>query len=137
MAVEIGHGTSEMSKLTFPPFVLVDGIPNFRDIGGYHVQHTCSTAKSVRRSFVFRSAQPSKVTADGIKTLQSLGVTHFYDLRSRTEIDREEGPGWTGLPAGHGCERVFAPVFLDRDYSPEAIAIRFRHYARDGTEVFA
>ena len=27
-----------------------------------------------------------------------------------------------------GCERVFVPVFADLDYSPEALALRFKQY---------
>ncbi len=36
-----------------------------------------------------------------------------------------------------GIQRVYAPIFKDRDYSPEAIALRLKDYtSEDGTEGF-
>lgn len=70
---------------------------------------------------------------------EHLGITRVYDLRSAVEIDRSRGKM---LLAGDwqprewpGCERVFVPVFLDQDYSPEALAVRFGQYSHDSSEV--
>ncbi|MDA4132199.1 MAG: hypothetical protein OK454_03620, partial [Thaumarchaeota archaeon] len=34
-----------------------------------------------------------------------------------------------------GCERRFVPVFLEEDYSPEAIAKRYKNFSATGAEV--
>ncbi len=46
----------DMADLPSPPFVDVPGIANFRDIGG----------NGIRRGSVFRSADPSKATEEGL-----------------------------------------------------------------------
>lgn len=74
------------------------------------------------------------VTKDGITTMQRLGITHIYDLRSNNEIERAEAAGRGGVVEWQGCERVFVPVFEDKDYSPEKLAVRYQHYS-SGTEV--
>lgn len=131
-----GQKDSKMADLVCPPFISVSGIPNFRDIGGYAVDElSSSSARSIRKNLIYRCGEPSRVTEDGIQTLQSLGITYIYDLRSKTEIERNKGAGWGGIKEWSGCERVFAPVFLDMDYSPEALAIRYKDYAGEGTEV--
>jgi hypothetical protein len=65
--------------------------------------------------------------------MQRLGITHIYDLRSNNEIQRSEAAGRGGVVEWEGCERVFVPVFEDRDYSPEKLALRYQNYAADGT----
>jgi len=117
--------------LSSPPFVSISGIHNFRDLGGYAVSPTLS----VRRNVIYRCGEPSKVTPNGIEMLKSLGVTHIYDLRSKVEIERNKDVNWGGIKEWDGCERVFAPVFIDQDYSPENLALRFKDYASEGTEV--
>jgi hypothetical protein len=38
--------------------------------------------------------------------------------------------------AAHGMTREWTPVFAAADYGPEQVAVRYRHYTRDGTEGF-
>ncbi|KAH8590748.1 protein-tyrosine phosphatase-like protein [Bisporella sp. PMI_857] len=116
-----------------PPFISIDGIPNFRDLGGYPL--ATSNSHSVRTGIIYRCGEPTAVTENGIATLKKLGITHFYDLRSLNEIEKNIAAGRGGVKEWEGCERVFVPVFQDRDYSPEALAIRFKDYA-DGAEGF-
>ncbi len=116
-----------------PPFITVAGIPNFRDLGGYPVSYPRD--HSIRREVIYRCAEPSNVTHDGITTMQRLGITHIYDLRSYNEIERNKAAGRGGVVEWEGCERVFVPVFEDKDYSPEALATRFKDYAAGGPEV--
>ncbi|KAF4965703.1 hypothetical protein FZEAL_10736 [Fusarium zealandicum] len=98
-----------------PPFIPVPGIPNFRDLGGH----------TIKPGLVFRSGDPSRLTPAGISALQDLRISHVYDLRSQAELQRYS----SGVREWPGARRVYAPVFLDRDYSPEAIALRFQHYS--------
>ncbi|KAI2619704.1 tyrosine phosphatase family-domain-containing protein [Hypoxylon sp. NC1633] len=140
------------NELPSPPFQAVPGLPNFRDIGGYPVSGlgsgSASTSDSgplgdgerskvVRTGLIYRSSEPSKVTADGVSILQSLGIEKVYDLRSAIEIDRgvRDGHGWQ-VKEWEGARRIFLPVFLDQDYSPEALALRYRNYSAESAEGF-
>lgn len=118
---------------TLPPFVQIAGIPNFRDLGGYPL--AASPKHSVRREIIYRCAEPSQVTKDGIQSMQRLGITHIYDLRSVPEIKRSEEAGRGGVTEWEGCQRVFVPVFKDVDYSPESLAVRLKDYASEDKEV--
>ena len=156
-----GHNTRLEKKMAHlsPPFHDVDGVPNFRDIGPQLIssadEGTCR--RRVRPGIVFRSCEPSKVTPRGRATLKRLGIRRVYDLRSVHEVQRAASaaaprrsprlrtaravaastvPGRARRIAGwHGAQRVFAPVFANQDYSPEAIALRFQLYGSEKAEV--
>ena len=116
---------SAPQSLPSPPFIPVAGMLNCRDLGGLPVAG--QPGKITRHGLVFRSADPSKLTDDGVRTLQGLGITHVYDLRSTVELEKARAAeGWDKPKEWEGAARVFAPVFLDQDYSPGALAIRFR-----------
>ncbi|KAI1662503.1 tyrosine phosphatase family-domain-containing protein [Daldinia decipiens] len=120
-------------ELPSPPFVPISGLPNFRDLGGYPV----GDSKVVRRGLVFRSSEPSKVTDDGVSKLQDLGIAKVFDLRSAVEIEKglRDGYGWK-IKEWDGASRHFVPVFLDQDYSPEALAVRYKNYSSEHAEGF-
>ena len=126
--------------LPSPPFVIIDGISNFRDIGGYPTTPGYCT----RRGLVYRSADFSTCTTKSLEQLEQLRIAAIFDVRSRQEIEKaEQAPEkrqgnenyqlWTSLPGGP--KYYFVPVFEDEDYSPEALLNRFKNYAREGTEV--
>jgi len=124
-----------MTEILSPPFVHVEGVHNFRDLGGYLIRtHTNAGPLSVRRNLIFRCAEPSKITTAGAQTLRSLGITTLFDLRSGPELEKQKAR----TPVVHvdGIRREFAPVFADEDYSPESIALRYKDYASSGTEGF-
>ncbi|KAI0600696.1 tyrosine phosphatase [Biscogniauxia sp. FL1348] len=148
--------------LPSPPFVHIPGLPNFRDAGGYPVVTPPSTStsttkpgpKMVRRGILYRSSEPSGVSDDGVAALRRLGIREVYDLRSEAEITRglgaaaateakEKGEkveeiatkGWK-IKEWEGARRVYVPVFLDLDYSPEALALRYKNYTTDSDEGF-
>lgn len=139
----------------------MDGIANFRDIGGYPISSSSSspntTTRSIRRNLLYRAADPSLITPTGLETLKSLNVTHVFDLRSEPEIQRK-GPEFASVPisapfttipaptpspASGGTSnssgeisRVWTPVFAVEDYSPEQIALRYKAYASQGSAGF-
>ncbi|GAW26703.1 putative tyrosine phosphatase [Rosellinia necatrix] len=133
--------------LPCPPFISVPGLPNFRDAGGYEVVSDSPIAPSaegrrriniIKRGVLFRSSEPSKLTDAGAAQLsQQLGIKLVYDLRSAAEIARSVDSA-RGFPLREweGSERKFVPVFLDQDYSPEALAVRYKNYASDSDEGF-
>ncbi|TPX09758.1 uncharacterized protein E0L32_009097 [Thyridium curvatum] len=158
--------------LPSPPFIHIEGLPNFRDIGGYPITTTTSggpgpAKKMVRRGLVYRSSEPSRLTDQGVAKLQQLGVAKVYDLRSEVEVSKAAAAaeaaeaeqqqqqqqqqaadragteqkqfhhaGTYKVKEWEGAERVFVPVFLDEDYSPEAMAVRFKNFAHEGAEGF-
>ncbi|KAB5559774.1 tyrosine phosphatase [Coniochaeta sp. 2T2.1] len=131
-----------------PPFIAVPALPNLRDIGGQPVQRQVDAEgeqpqqgkKIIRPGIVFRSAEPSKVSEEGVSMLtKDLGITHVFDLRSKVEIHRarEQTSAADWKPREWpGSKRVFVPVFLDQDYSPEALAVRFGQYSHHSSEGF-
>jgi len=94
------------------PFIAVDGVFNFRDIGGYASSQ--DPTLSVPRGRVFRCAAPGRVTPSGTQQIRDLGITKVFDLRSRTEIERtaDFGPVVDIV----GIERVSVPVYVDSEY---------------------
>jgi Tyrosine phosphatase family len=120
-------------NLPTPPFINVANIPNFRDLGGYAISQL--PKHSIRRNFIYRCAEPSRITSEGVSTLRSLGITHAYDLRSPKELERRNSTGLGGITEWDGCERVFVPVFSAQNSSPEDLALRYKDYGSDGTEV--
>ncbi|KAI0838080.1 tyrosine phosphatase family-domain-containing protein [Hypoxylon sp. FL0890] len=130
------------NELPSPPFHPIPGLPNFRDIGGYPVggspqDGSNARHKVVRRGLIYRSSEPSKVTEDGVSKLKSLGIEKVYDLRSAVEIEagQRDGFGWK-VKEIDGARREFVPVFLDQDYSPEALALRYKNYSSESAEGF-
>lgn len=96
--------TRSASDLPSPPFITVAGIPNFRDLGGYPV--AASADHSVRREVIYRCGEPSQVTEHGITTMNNLGVTHIYDLRSIPEIERNKSGGRGGIVEWDGTMSI-------------------------------
>ncbi|KAI1771645.1 protein-tyrosine phosphatase-like protein [Hypoxylon cercidicola] len=132
------------NTLPSPPFLAISGLPNFRDIGGYPVVSSTSagddgskTSKVVRRGLVYRASEPSKLTDDGVSKLRGLGIEKVFDLRSAVEIEKgtKDGFGWQ-VKEWEGAERLYVPVFLDQDYSPEALAVRYRNYSAEESQGF-
>ncbi|EGZ67526.1 hypothetical protein NEUTE2DRAFT_153109 [Neurospora tetrasperma FGSC 2509] len=109
--------------LPSPPFISAPGLINLRDIGGYEIPSTSGRKKMVRKGVVFRSADPTQLTDEGVAVMQKLGITHVYDFRSKLEFGKTpetEPKEWAG------AQRCHVPVFPDVDMSPEALAVRFQ-----------
>ncbi|RCK65865.1 hypothetical protein Cantr_01579 [Candida viswanathii] len=117
-----------------PRWKNIDGVNNFRDIGGWRVHNpTFKLAGSknssssnlvyyVRPHYAFRCANIAGLTNKGMLSLQSLGVAAIFDLRSDGEVALD---GYPENLAQYGIKRIHAPVFTSDDYSPQAIAIRY------------
>lgn len=102
-------------RLPSPPFIRVDGMHNFRDCGGYPIAD--QPGKMVRRGTVYRSANPSKITAKGIAQLQALRVAKVFDLRSALEIQESTKKGFGHVKVWDGAVRIPVSVFTDDFYA--------------------
>lgn len=69
-----------MPDLPTPPFVDIPGTANFRDAGG----QATKSGKNVRTGLIFRSADPSKATEEGLNKMgKELGKVCLVDYNSR------------------------------------------------------
>lgn len=103
---------------SIPRWKDVDGVSNFRDLGGWQTR----TADYVKPHRIFRCADLSNITEAGKKALRGLKVTKVFDLRSNPEITKN------GVGHVDGIEWIHVPVFREEDYSPEKMAIRWGYY---------
>lgn len=105
-------------------FIVVEGLANVRDIGGWPAR-----IGSVKRGVVIRGPDLTPATEEGIATLQRQVVTQF-DLRSSQQIERA---GY--IREVDGITRYWTPVFAEEDYTIEKAGLRYQQYAGDGTIV--
>ena len=105
------------SILAAPPFVVVDGIFNFRDFGaGYPTSTPGARVKPLR---LFRSGEPSRISREGVEQLHALGIKKIFDLRADREIAKYK----TATPAIEGVQFVRAPI-LEETLDPVGIATK-------------
>lgn len=124
-------------SLPSPPFLKIEGVPNFRDIGGYAVSapeasanENNPTSLSVRQKFLFRSGTLTHLTSRGAETLvDDLGVRTIYDLRSVTQTAKQPTP--PALLANNNVQIDPNPVFPMTELSPERLVARYRQYMSD------
>ncbi|KAJ5304426.1 uncharacterized protein N7443_004086 [Penicillium atrosanguineum] len=124
-------------KYPSPPFVIVEGVRMFRDIGG-------SPVSGLRKGLIFRSGDPSTMTQLGIARLIELGIERIYDLRSPIEFEghhsvhgtshqctlaSETSPIYPDRIRDFGIERVIVPVFADEEWHQDRRDSRLRQYA--------
>ncbi|ODV80843.1 alpha/beta-hydrolase [Suhomyces tanzawaensis NRRL Y-17324] len=112
-----------------PRWKEVEGVNNFRDMGGWQITEPRYTIENAEHYYVkphtlFRCANMSNITTNGLKTLQRLGIKTIFDLRSDGECDKA-GPS-KDLEK-YGIKRIHTPIYKQDDYSPQAIAVRYTH----------
>lgn len=123
--------------LPSPPFISVPNIFNFRTIGSHQVPNKDGATEPIRRvrsDFIYRAAEPSRITDEGTAVVRRLGITTFYDLRAASEIAKHAAHMPITVP--EGTERVFVPVYQDQDSSPAEVARRAMDYGHEGTDGF-
>jgi protein tyrosine/serine phosphatase len=92
--------------LASPPFIVVEGIINIRDIGGYIAQSNPSLM--VKPRTIFRSGEVSHITDLGKTQLRALGIKTIFDLRSDSEIQTYN----TQAAEIEGVETIRVPVIV-------------------------
>ncbi len=142
-------------NLPTPPFLHVDGVPNFRDLGGYACKPPAQEGVAenaerktyvLRPNVLYRCAHPTHLTQTGLDYLTStLNVHTIYDLRSAPEIARLANtvassgkviypladPHTGCIDALPGLTRHFIPVYQSEDYGPVALARKLQWYTAE------
>lgn len=62
----------------------IDGVINFRDLGGYHT----ADGRQVKWAQVYRSAQLDRLSEDGVKVMAEMHIQSVIDLRFSDETKR-------------------------------------------------
>ncbi len=115
------------STLSSPPFVQVEGIFNIRDFGA---AYPTATGARVKPLHLFRSGEPTRITARGVEQLKALGITTIFDLRADIEIAKYS----TATPAIDGVQTVRASI-LEETLDPVGLAAKCVYYlVMDGTK---
>ncbi|KAI8974714.1 tyrosine phosphatase family-domain-containing protein [Pilobolus umbonatus] len=112
-------------SLCIPRWIDVEGVKNFRDIGGWPVK---DGSGYIRERIVFRCGHLVNITEKGIETLQRLNVIAAFDFRSDPEIERQGV-----MPEISDLTRYPSAMFTKADYSPEALAYRWQGYFEGAT----
>ena len=106
------------TEIPYPPFVNVEGVPNFRDLGGYtcippQAQAAGPESKfSVRQAYAYRCSELSQITPTGNVTMvETLKIATLFDFRSEREAANPRGH-----PQGVKC--ISTPVFRREDLTP-------------------
>lgn len=123
------------TTLPSPPFYT--HIPNINNLRLATHSLTTKSGATLRPNLLFRSAEVSKVDAEGWTALRQLGVGHVFDLRSKPEVDKGHSNNDNNNDAiadaggdmqKAGVQRTWVPVFEESDYSPERLAERYAKY---------
>ncbi|CAG8530495.1 10573_t:CDS:10 [Funneliformis caledonium] len=106
-----------------PRYLDVDGVMNFRDLGGYPCKINGGSLKQCyfRKRYIFRSGE---ITEKGINTLRLLNLQDVFDFRSNVEV---QAIGLVDIP---GVNRIHVPVFKAVD-SQEALFEKWALYDQD------
>lgn len=112
----LGSGTIR-TKNTPSRFIKVDGVTNFRDMGGWKT----TNGLRVKYAMMYRGAElnnvdkstgtvsSTNITANGIATLNSLGLKTEIDLRYESQLVQAEGTGMTYH--GFATEQQYDSIF--------------------------
>ena len=71
--------------------ILIEGMNNFRDIGGY----ATDTGKHVKWGMLYRSDQLGNATEKGLAYFNTLGIKTIIDYRSLDEINKYPNPNYS------------------------------------------
>ncbi|RUS15872.1 protein-tyrosine phosphatase-like protein [Endogone sp. FLAS-F59071] len=115
------HGAG--MSVQVPRWIQVEGVRNFRDLGGWSLRSGSNGTAYFRERMIFRCGDITNITDEGIMTLYQLNIRAIFDFRSIPEIEKSGGPR-----AITGITRIAVPIFSEVDYSPEALAFRWENY---------
>jgi protein-tyrosine phosphatase len=119
---------------TLPLSVPLQGISNFRDLGGYRAKD----GRRVRAGRVFRAATLAGITPQDQRVLESLGLTAICDLRGIKERERLPDPALPGATAVHlPIEPTVGASLRDIAHTREATGEDVLSIMRRGYQAYA
>ena len=113
------------------------GVHNIRHLGGYalnapsaigHLPSYC-----IEPHIIFRSAEPSRITPEGIALLEKYNVKTVFDLRAKSETEKNEA--MTPVKTWDGVKRISVPCGENDEAGPERMAEKSKVYMEDGSKV--
>lgn len=116
---------------------ILEGVSNFRDIGGY----AAADGRTVKHGVVYRSNQLSRVTDADLDHLVGLKLSAICDLRSVRERKAQPTPDRIGA-AIHGSAKpdtdfIFEDIFAHTPHEVDAWVDAFARFYGDVTEYYA
>jgi protein-tyrosine phosphatase len=87
----------------------LNGLPNFRDFGGYATRD----GRRVRRGVLYRSQAFAGATEQDLEYLDGLGIRLVCDLRSETERRKAQDRWPAGAPAGAPPAHLYLDIRND------------------------
>ena len=94
--------------------IVLEGAPNFRDLGGYQI----NTTRRLKRCSVFRSGHLASLTKNDQQTLVKLGIRSICDFRSAQERKRQPNR----LPQTANIQTLHLPIVSSVIEPTQAIA---------------
>ncbi|MGM9951736.1 MAG: tyrosine-protein phosphatase [Lysinibacillus sp.] len=110
------------------PSNVLEGVLNFRDMGGYRTH----SGKSVKRNLFFRSANLAKMTPQDQRKLKKLGIKTIFDYRDDHEAEANPTPEMEGIHNIRVPAKGAAPFKM-----PSAMQVDAEFYSRIDTDMFA
>lgn len=101
----------------YPRWRDIDGISNFRDVGGWKTKDNLY----IKQGLIYRCANTSNVTELGKRQIKDLQIDTIFDLRSVTEYKKRGGLYIEGV----NCLNI--PIYSNQDLSPQAIALHYKN----------
>ncbi len=132
-----------MIPSTPPRTMLLPGVPNCRDLGGWKT----ADGLTVRFGRVYRSSQLCGAQESALAALRSLGLHTVYDLRGPHEVEKYPDPALEGVlilpllppdhptPAGRGMLR--AGEIRGRGKPGEGVLALYRSYPQEFAPAFS
>ncbi|KAI5116797.1 hypothetical protein M0805_001799 [Coniferiporia weirii] len=111
--------------LSSPPFHVVDGVINFRDLG--------ASSGAVKPGILFRSGELTRLSQSGTEELKKLGITTVFDLRSAGEVKKHQ----SATPKIDGVRLVHVPVSDKDEFDPMVLAAKVATFETDEKNAFA
>lgn len=106
--------------------VRLEGVSNFRDLGGYKTKD----GRRVKKGLLFRSADLTNMTDKDKAVLQSLKIKYFFDFRDVQEANIRPDPMIEGIK----YERVAANNYVQEaptNYTIEDVAHTYKEFNGD------
>ncbi|RUP44565.1 hypothetical protein BC936DRAFT_149287 [Jimgerdemannia flammicorona] len=92
------HGAGVTVRV--PRWIQVEGVRNFRDLGGWPVRPTSDGVGEgwhFKERMIFRSGDVTNITNEGVMTLYQLNIRTIFDFRSDTEVENAGGVRFVSL----------------------------------------